>query len=184
MLFFILIYCYRWYLRIALESDCLCLVFCVDRNWWFLCQSCNDYLLILLYDRLGEREIVDIERIMENKDSGLPPLAPPPKKPTAAEIPKYSIVSRRGAGGCGRPISLLSNHFKVAVNAPDQVFYQYSVCSTLVFCAIVSLFFKFYVFEFAFMTDFAGYYYFRRSEACWRQGNREKTNWKALPDIF
>lgn len=57
-----------------------------------------------------------------------PPTIQPDLKPEVVTPPKYSIMSRRGAGTTGRPISLLSNHFKVSVNVPDAVFYQYSVC--------------------------------------------------------
>ena len=65
----------------------------------------------------------------------LPPPPPPPAvvppnvKPEKPPTPKYSVMSRRGVGRSGRRISLLANHFKVAVNVPDAVFYQYSVCS-------------------------------------------------------
>ncbi|XP_059664101.1 protein argonaute 16-like [Cornus florida] len=43
------------------------------------------------------------------------------------EPPKRSIISRRGFGSAGRRISLLTNHFKVSVRRPDEIFYQYSV---------------------------------------------------------
>ena len=46
---------------------------------------------------------------------------------------KYTITSRRGVGTTGRPIQLLSNHFKVHVDNPDAVFYQYSVCLSCFF---------------------------------------------------
>lgn len=57
-----------------------------------------------------------------------PPPIPPNVKPEVVAPPKYSIMSRRGTGTCGRRIPLLANHFKVSVKAPDAVFYQYSVC--------------------------------------------------------
>ncbi|XP_007049194.2 PREDICTED: protein argonaute 16 [Theobroma cacao] len=56
-----------------------------------------------------------------------PPTMPPNVKPESMKPPKYSIVSRRGVGMRGRHISLLTNHFKVSVNATDAVFYQYTV---------------------------------------------------------
>lgn len=67
--------------------------------------------------------------------------AEPPASPqTSPDVPhnmeteqftptKYSIISRNGVGTTGKHISLLVNHFKVSVNAPDTVFFQYSVCS-------------------------------------------------------
>lgn len=57
-----------------------------------------------------------------------PELAEIPQQPERAAIPKYSIIGRRGVGTSGRRIPLLTNHFKVSVNVPDAVFYQYSVC--------------------------------------------------------
>lgn len=44
--------------------------------------------------------------------------------------PKYSLINRIGTGTVGRRISLLTNHFKVNINVPDTVFYQYTVCFT------------------------------------------------------
>ncbi|KAJ6343346.1 hypothetical protein OIU76_005149 [Salix suchowensis] len=81
---------------------------------------------------------------METISGGSPPPSPPPSvpanvKPKLVEvprhperpaIPKYSMISRRGVGTSGRHISLLTNHFKVSVNVPDAVFYQYSVSIT------------------------------------------------------
>lgn len=55
---------------------------------------------------------------------------PPDTKPECMDIPKYSVISRGGIGSAGRQISLLTNHFKVSVNVPDAVFYQYSVSIT------------------------------------------------------
>ncbi|KAI9176883.1 hypothetical protein LWI28_008243 [Acer negundo] len=68
-----------------------------------------------------------------------PPLPPPPPviPPTVTpmrvlDLPKYSILNRRGVtgngvGNGGRRISLLTNHFKVSLKAQDAVFYQYTV---------------------------------------------------------
>lgn len=81
---------------------------------------------------------------MEKMSGGSPPPPPPlsvpanmnpelvevPRHPERPAIPKYSMISRRGVGTSGRHISLLTNHFKVSVNVPDAVFYQYSVSIT------------------------------------------------------
>ncbi|KAL9453733.1 hypothetical protein AB3S75_009356 [Citrus x aurantiifolia] len=56
-----------------------------------------------------------------------PPLMPPNVKPECVDLPRHSIMSRRGVGNCGRCISLLTNHFKVSVNTTDAIFYQYTV---------------------------------------------------------
>ncbi|XP_059661930.1 protein argonaute 16-like [Cornus florida] len=56
-----------------------------------------------------------------------PPVVPPNGKPEQVDPPKRSIISRRGFGSAGRHISLLTNHFKVSVRHPDEMFYQYSV---------------------------------------------------------
>ena len=70
----------------------------------------------------------------EEAGGPLPPLPPPPPaippnvKPERVTATKYTIINRRGVGTTGRPIQLLSNHFKVHVDNPDAVFYQYSVC--------------------------------------------------------
>lgn len=67
-------------------------------------------------------------------DADLPP--PPPTipsnlKPELVAPPKYSIMTRpRGTGTTGRRILLLANHFKISVNNPDAIFYQYSVFLT------------------------------------------------------
>ncbi|KAF8008169.1 hypothetical protein BT93_K1988 [Corymbia citriodora subsp. variegata] len=58
------------------------------------------------------------------------PNHPPDTKPECMDFPKYSIIGRRGIGSGGRQINLLTNHFKVSVNVPDAVFYQYSVSIT------------------------------------------------------
>ncbi|XP_050206927.1 protein argonaute 16 [Mercurialis annua] len=54
----------------------------------------------------------------------------PKLKKDQSDVLRHSIVSRQGFGTTGRRIPLLSNHFKVSVNAPDAVFYQYSVSLT------------------------------------------------------
>nr|XP_023881007.1 protein argonaute 16 [Quercus suber] len=59
-----------------------------------------------------------------------PPTIPPNVKPERVTATKYTITSRRGVGTTGRHIQLLSNHFKVHVDNPDAVFYQYSVSIT------------------------------------------------------
>lgn len=54
---------------------------------------------------------------------------------------KYSIMSRNGVGTAGKQISLLVNLFEVSVNAPETLFFQYSVCSVFLpqqFCCILS----------------------------------------------
>ncbi|ONI18322.1 hypothetical protein PRUPE_3G209300 [Prunus persica] len=56
-----------------------------------------------------------------------PPTIPPNLKPELVAPPKYSIMSRCGTGTTGQTIPLLANHFKVSVNVPDAVFYQYFV---------------------------------------------------------
>ena len=58
----------------------------------------------------------------------LTPPVPPDTKPEKTMPPTYTIMSRRGVGSKGRRIPLLTNHFGVSVNAPDLIFYQYSVC--------------------------------------------------------
>lgn len=65
-----------------------------------------------------------------------PPPPPPPTSipsnvnPDVSNTPKHSIICRRGFGSSGRPISLLSNHFKVSINFPDKTVYQYHVLFT------------------------------------------------------
>ncbi|TKY66352.1 argonaute 16 [Spatholobus suberectus] len=68
---------------------------------------------------------------------------PPASSQTSGDVPHnmeteqmtpteyYSIISRNGVGTTGKCIPLLVNLFKVAVNAPDTVFFQYSVTITL-----------------------------------------------------
>lgn len=61
----------------------------------------------------------------------LPPPPPdvPPNIDTEQVAPTmYSIISRQGIGTTGKCIPLLANHFKAAVNVPDAIFFQYSVC--------------------------------------------------------
>lgn len=57
----------------------------------------------------------------------LPPVIPPNVKIEPVDPPKRSMISRPGVGSSGRRISLEANHFKVAINSPDETFYQYSV---------------------------------------------------------
>ncbi|XP_043688821.1 protein argonaute 16-like [Telopea speciosissima] len=59
-----------------------------------------------------------------------PPCIPPNVKPEKMEIAKRSAIIRPGFGSNGRRIQLLTNHFKVNMNAPDGVFFQYSVSIT------------------------------------------------------
>lgn len=63
----------------------------------------------------------------------LPRVVPPNLKPELVDLPKRSIISRHGVGNCGRRITLLTNHFKVSVNASDAIFYQYTVCLSYFF---------------------------------------------------
>ncbi|KAL6990563.1 hypothetical protein U1Q18_040965 [Sarracenia purpurea var. burkii] len=56
-----------------------------------------------------------------------PPVISPIAKPEKLDLPMRSIINRHGYGSAGRPISLLTNHFKVSVKYPDEIFYQYSV---------------------------------------------------------
>jgi len=88
---------------------------------------------------------------MEKISGGSPPPPPPlsvpanvnpelvevPWHPERSAIPKYSMISRCGVGTCGRHISLLTNHYKVSVNVPDAVFYQYSVCLRRLFSYVL-----------------------------------------------
>ncbi|KAL6990564.1 hypothetical protein U1Q18_040966, partial [Sarracenia purpurea var. burkii] len=56
-----------------------------------------------------------------------PPVISPIAKPEKLDLPMRYIINRHGYGSAGRPISLLTNHFKVSVKYPDEIFYQYSV---------------------------------------------------------
>lgn len=56
-----------------------------------------------------------------------PPKVPPKSKQEKPDPPNCSVISRPGFGTAGRHISLLSNHFKVSIKHPDEIFYQYSV---------------------------------------------------------
>ncbi|PIN22149.1 Translation initiation factor 2C (eIF-2C) [Handroanthus impetiginosus] len=66
---------------------------------------------------------------MENSPSLAPslPTLPPNVKVERTDLPKRSIITRPGFGTSGKRISLLTNHFKVSVGNPDEIFYQYSV---------------------------------------------------------
>ncbi|KGN47971.1 protein argonaute 16 isoform X1 [Cucumis sativus] len=65
-------------------------------------------------------------KMSETSPLPLEPSLPPDMKPEKA-MPQYTIMSRRGVGSKGRRIPLLTNHFRVSLNAPDLVFYQYAV---------------------------------------------------------
>ncbi|KAL6535929.1 Protein argonaute 16 [Orobanche hederae] len=60
-------------------------------------------------------------------------LDPPPPTITAnvklerVDLRKRSIITRPGFGTSGKRIPLLTNHFKVSIRNPDEVFHQYSV---------------------------------------------------------
>ncbi|KAK1389077.1 Argonaute [Heracleum sosnowskyi] len=64
---------------------------------------------------------------------GSPALPPPPSdipaevKPERVDTAKRAMISRPEFGRTGNRIQLESNHFKVSVNSPDEIFYQYSV---------------------------------------------------------
>lgn len=49
------------------------------------------------------------------------------EKEKTVEPPKRVPISRTASGKNGRSIKLFSNHFRVAVNVPDAVFFQYTV---------------------------------------------------------
>ncbi|XP_044465053.1 protein argonaute 16 isoform X3 [Mangifera indica] len=68
-----------------------------------------------------------LEGVDQSSPLPLPPVVPPNLKPELVDLPKRSIISRHGVGNCGRRITLLTNHFKVSVNASDAIFYQYTV---------------------------------------------------------
>ncbi|KAL5707869.1 Protein argonaute 16 [Ranunculus cassubicifolius] len=67
------------------------------------------------------------------RETGGTQLPPPPNVPRnmkpdrLVELPKRVPVSRTGYGKLGRRVNLITNHFKVHVNVPDSVFFQYSV---------------------------------------------------------
>ncbi|KAK2389084.1 protein argonaute [Trifolium repens] len=63
----------------------------------------------------------------------LPPSPPdvlPDMETEEIALPTYSIISRPGVGTIGKRIALLVNLFKVAADATDATFYQYSVTIT------------------------------------------------------
>lgn len=89
-------------------------------------NAINVVLMSLLIDLKMEKE--STEEALELPSLPIPlPTIPSNVKLESVKPPKYSIVSRSGVGTSGRKISLLANHFKVSVNAPDAVFYQYTV---------------------------------------------------------
>jgi hypothetical protein len=64
----------------------------------------------------------------------LPPSPPdvlPDMETEEIALPTYSIISRPGVGTIGKRIALLVNLFKVAADATDATFYQYSVCQVI-----------------------------------------------------
>ncbi|XP_061342439.1 protein argonaute 16 [Gastrolobium bilobum] len=56
-----------------------------------------------------------------------PPDLPPNMETEQTAHANYSIISRQGVGSTGIRKPLLANLFKVSVNAPDAIFFQYSV---------------------------------------------------------
>ncbi|KAK6128536.1 hypothetical protein DH2020_037722 [Rehmannia glutinosa] len=56
-----------------------------------------------------------------------PPVLPPKFVPEKASASQRLPMARRGFGSKGQSISLLTNHFKVAVSKNDGHFYHYSV---------------------------------------------------------
>ena len=80
-----------------------------------------------------------MEKVPEVEEAAEPPALPPsppdvsPGTETEEAAPiKFPIISRPGVGTTGKHIPLLTNLFKVATNAPDAIFYQYSVCQVSV----------------------------------------------------
>ncbi|CAJ1978435.1 unnamed protein product [Sphenostylis stenocarpa] len=78
------------------------------------------------------------EEVPGIEEAAEPPASPKPSTVVAHNMEteqmtptKYSIISRNGVGTTGKHISLLVNLFKVSVNAPDTVFFQYNVAITL-----------------------------------------------------
>lgn len=87
-------------------------------------------------------EIVNGEGTNVEGTNGSPPLPSSPSPPPQSEVleldvdteqathPKRSVISRPGFGSDGKHIPLLANHFKVSIENPDEIFYQYSVSIT------------------------------------------------------
>lgn len=48
-------------------------------------------------------------------------------EPERVDQPKHTIMIRPGYGTSGREITLLSNHLKVSIKRPSEIFYLYSV---------------------------------------------------------
>ncbi|KAJ1401480.1 Ribonuclease H superfamily [Sesbania bispinosa] len=78
-----------------------------------------------------------MEKVPEIEEIAEPPALPPPPPDVLPNMEteqmaptKYSIISRLGVGTTGKCIPLLANLFKVASNAPDAIFFQYSVTIT------------------------------------------------------
>lgn len=70
-------------------------------------------------------------------------IIPATLKPLQESSQNYSIITRSGTGSIGKHISLLANLFKVSVNVPDAVFYQYSVCCYRLIVCFLCFFFGF-----------------------------------------
>ncbi|XP_057431156.1 protein argonaute 16 isoform X2 [Lotus japonicus] len=74
-----------------------------------------------------------VPEIEDPADAEPPPLSPsspdvsPSIETVEADPIKFSIISRQGVGTAGKRIPVLTNLFKVSVNAPDAIFFQYSV---------------------------------------------------------
>lgn len=97
------------------------------------------------------------------------PVVPPKVKTEFPPTPKYSIMSRRGTGRVGRHIPLMANHFKVSVNVPDAVFYQYTVCLQLHIYVHALYIFLWYLLSFIlirYVVFLIGFYHFRREQRC------------------
>lgn len=80
-----------------------------------------------------------VPEIEDPADAEPPPLSPsspdvsPSIETVEADPIKFSIISRQGVGTAGKRIPVLTNLFKVSVNAPDAIFFQYSVSQVSVF---------------------------------------------------
>lgn len=86
-----------------------------------------------------------------------PPDALPETETEQIALPTYSIISRPSVGTTGKHIPLLANLFKVAADAIDATFFQYSVCQL-----ILSLQFPLIWLWLWLIGGFLGYYHFGR----------------------
>ncbi|KAF5203307.1 argonaute [Thalictrum thalictroides] len=73
-----------------------------------------------------------MEKLKSEETSGVLPPSPPNLPPAVEpaqliEPPKRVAICRPGTGKSGRRINLITNHFRVSVNVPDAVFFQYNV---------------------------------------------------------